>query len=101
MSPITEFEPSNGGFSFEELGEFDTLSVAGSCFPSFPTACIFLWRLRMVKLEEHLKEIKETQRQISKTNSDKRKKDLRKHLSRLWKEYDIAKKNIGRLNAEY
>lgn len=41
MSPITEFEPSNGGFSFEELGEFDTLSVAGSCFPSFPTACIF------------------------------------------------------------
>jgi len=41
MSPITEFEPSNGGFSFEELGEFDTLLVAGSCFPSFPTACIF------------------------------------------------------------
>lgn len=37
----TEFEPSNDGFSFEELGEFDTLSVAGGCFPSFPTACIF------------------------------------------------------------
>ena len=84
-----------------ELGEFNTLLVAGSLFSFLSRLPAFLWRMRMVKLEEHLKEIKETQRQISKTNSDKRKKDLRKHLSRLWKEYDIAKKNIGRLNAEY
>ena len=34
------------------------------------------------------------QRQISKTSSIQRKKDLSKHLKKLWKEYSIAKSNM-------
>lgn len=46
----------------------------------------------MVKLEEHLEEIKETQRQVAKTKSEKRRRDLQKHLKWMWKEYYTAKR---------
>lgn len=45
----------------------------------------------MIDYEKHLQEIKETQRQISKTESRRRKADLQKHLKKLWKQYDIAR----------
>lgn len=48
----------------------------------------------MIRTEDHLTKIKETQRQISKTTSPQRKRDLSKHLKKLWKEYNIALSNI-------
>lgn len=44
----------------------------------------------MIRLDDHLTEIKETQRQISNTSRIQRKRDLSKHLKKLWKEYKIA-----------
>lgn len=45
----------------------------------------------MVQFEEHLKKIRETERQIETTESTRRRNDLRKYLRRLWKEYNSAK----------
>lgn len=49
----------------------------------------------MVKFEDHLNEIKETQRQISKTNSPQRKRELHRRLKKLWREYNTAKRYYG------
>lgn len=46
----------------------------------------------MNSLGRHLEEIKETQRQMSATKSPKRKRDLQKHLDKLWAEYRTAKR---------
>ena len=45
----------------------------------------------MIKFDEHLNESKETKRQILRTNSNKRKRYLERHLYKLRKEYKIAK----------
>ena len=48
----------------------------------------------MIRLNDHLAEIRETQRQYSKTNSPKRRRDLKKHLNLLWSEYRTAKRYL-------
>jgi len=45
-------------------------------------------------LRKHLEEIKETQRQVSKTSSQKRKADLRRHLRKQWAEYREAQRYL-------
>ena len=47
-----------------------------------------------MELDKQLEKIKEVQRQMARTNSIMRKKDLQRHLNRLWKEYNIAKSNM-------
>ena len=48
----------------------------------------------MVKLEEQLEKIKDVQRQISTTESWKRRRDLRKYANKLWREYNTAKRYL-------
>ena len=55
---------------------------------------IALWQgeMKVIKFDDQLEKIKETQRQISKTNSSQRKYELHRHLNKLWKEYRMAQR---------
>lgn len=50
----------------------------------------------MVKFEKAMEEIQKTYRQIGLTDSKQRKKQLHRHLAKLWKEYNEAKMYVKR-----
>ena len=50
-------------------------------------------------MDELLTKIKEAQRQMARTQSPMRKRDLQRHLNRLWKKYEIAKRENGQLKS--
>lgn len=48
----------------------------------------------MVRIEDHVKKIRETEQQIKQTTSKQRKYELNRHLRKLKKEYSFALINM-------